>query len=134
MKFIIINILICLHNFNFVMKQKLTIFGSIVATVFYATVMLTFNNNCTIAEKTLSQENTIVQYAENQISNKKDTSNAISEIVNLCKSPIKKLSNKLFASPTSLIKIKPAEFCRACSSYKGFCMGGILKYRYHFPF
>lgn len=128
------NISLCLHSFNFVMKQKLTIFGSIVATVFYATVMLTFNNNCTIAEKTLSQENTIVQYAENQISSQKDTSNAISEIVNLCKSPIKKLSNKLFASPTSLIKIKPAEFAVLARPIKDFAWGVFSNIDIIFPF
>ncbi len=96
--------------FTLAMKQKLTIFGSIVAALFYVTVMLTFNSNCTIVQKTLSQKNTFIQYAENQISSQKDPSNVISEIVNLCKMPIKKLSNKLFTFPSSIIDVKPAEF------------------------
>lgn len=128
------NISLCLHSFNFVMKQTLTIFGSIVAALFYATVMLTFNDNCTIAEKTLSQGNSIVEYAENQISSQKNPSNTISDIVNLCKSPIKKLSNKLFASSTSIIKIKPAEFAVLIRPIKDFTWGLFSNIDIIFPF
>ena len=116
------------------MRQKLTVLGSIVAALFYAIVMLTFNNNCSIAEKKLSQENTIVQYAENQISSQKDPSNTISEIVNLCKSPIKKLSNKLFTSPISTTIIKPAELAILTRPVTDFAWGILSNITIIFPF
>ena len=116
------------------MRQKLTVLGSIIAALFYATVMLTFNNNCSIAEKKLSQENTIVQYAENQISSQKDPSNTISEIVNLCKSPIKQLSDKLFTSPVSIISIQPAELAALAHPITDFAWGIFSNINIIFPF
>lgn len=88
---------------------------SVLAAGLYLAIMLTFNNNQTIVEQHLSQENSFVNYVETQIGNQEKPTNNICTIINLCKSPIKKLSNDDFSAKETEFQIRSSElayFCR----------------------
>lgn len=75
------------------LRSKHIAFCSFLADCLYVTIMITFDSNCFVAQQTLSQENSIVNYAEAQIGSQDLPQNTISNLINLCKSPIKKQTN-----------------------------------------
>ena len=79
-----------------IQKQRICAVTSVMAAVFYLVVMITFGNDCTIAEQKLSKENAIINYVEIQIGNQELPINSISSVISLCKSPIKTLSDEDF--------------------------------------
>ena len=79
-----------------IQKQRICAVASVMAAVFYLVVMITFGNDCTIAEQKLSEENAIINYVETQIGNQELPINSISSVISLCKSPIKTLSDDDF--------------------------------------
>lgn len=88
------------------MRRKHIAICSFLAACFYVAIMLTFDSGCFVAEKSLSQENSIINYVEAQISSQDLPQNTISNLVNLCKSPIKKQTNdeKIFTRNSSQIQ------------------------------
>lgn len=87
---------------------------SVLAAGLYLAIMLTFNNNQTIVEQHLSQENSFVNYVETQIGNQEKPTNNICTIINLCKSQIKKLSNDDFSAKETEFQIKSSEIAYLC--------------------
>lgn len=61
-----------------IQKQRICAVASVMAAVFYLVVMITFGNDCTIAEQKLSEENAIINYVETQIGNQELPINSIS--------------------------------------------------------
>ncbi len=88
------------------LRSKHIAFCSFLAACLYVTIMITFDSNCYVAQQTLSQGNSIVNYAETQISSQDLPQNTISNLVNICKSPIKKQTNeeRYFTKNTSHIQ------------------------------
>lgn len=76
------------------LRRKDIALCSLLAACFYVAIMLTFDRGCFVAEKTLSQENSIISYVDAQFSSQELPQNTISNIVNLCKTPIKKQNNE----------------------------------------
>ena len=78
--------------------NKIHSIAPVLAACLYLTVMVTFGNNCAITEQKCSQENTYIDYVETQIGNQGLPANTIGSLINLCKSPIKKINNEDFSS------------------------------------
>lgn len=87
------------------LRSKHIAICSFLAACFYVAIMLSFDSGCFVAEKSLSQENSIINYVEAQISSQDLPQNTISNLINLCKSPIKKQSNeeRYFTKNTTLV-------------------------------
>lgn len=85
---------------------------SVLAAGLYLAIMLTFNNNQTIVEQHLSQENSFVNYVETQIGNQETPTSSISTIINLCKTPIKKHSEQKLEATANEINLTTNLVCQ----------------------
>ncbi len=90
--------------------NKIHSIAPVFAACLYLTVMVTFGNNCAITEQKCSLENTYIDYVETQIGNQELPVNTIGSLINLCKSPIKKINNEDFSSQYIDNQFKPTRY------------------------
>ncbi|MCR4801231.1 MAG: hypothetical protein K5860_12060 [Bacteroidales bacterium] len=95
------------------MKQLHSI-GAVLAACFYITIMVTFGNDCIVTERTYSSEKAYIDYVETQIGSQKIPSNTIASLINICKSPVKKIHDDNYSFRLAEIQVKPAEYAYFC--------------------
>ena len=95
------------------MKQLHSI-GAVLAACFYITIMVMFGNDCIVTERTYSSEKAYIDYVETQIGSQKIPSNTIASLINICKSPVKKIHDDNYSFRLAEIQVKPAEYAYFC--------------------
>ena len=97
--------------FNYgVLMNKIHSIGAVLAACFYLAIMVTYGNDCVVAEQKCSSENTYIDYVETQIGNQEIPTNTIASFITICKSPIKKITDDEFAPHCIESQIQPAEY------------------------
>ena len=92
-----------------VLMNKIHSIGAVLAACFYLAIMVTYGNDCVVAEQKCSSENTYIDYVETQIGNQEIPTNTIASFITICKSPIKKITDDEFAPHCIESQIQPAE-------------------------
>lgn len=94
------------------MKQLHSI-GAVLAACFYITIMVMFGNDVS-TERTYSSKKAYIDYVETQIGSQKIPSNTIASLINICKSPVKKIHDDKYSFRLAEIQVKSAECAYFC--------------------